>query len=143
MNMFKPVKAKTSKEYFKLLPEERRKPMEFLDKFIKKTVPTMKSNFTYNMPGYGTFKYKNRKKEILSWPVIGLASQKNCISLYICAVDKGAYIAEKYKNDLGKVSVGRSCIRFKKIDDLNLKTLEKVLKLAAKSPGLIGAGEHK
>ena len=38
----------------------------------------------------------------------------------------------------GGVSVGRSCIRFKKIEDLNLKTLEKVIKQAAKSPGLVG-----
>ena len=91
------------------------------------------------MPGYGTFKYKNYKKDILNWPVIALASQKNYISLYICALDKGKYIAEKYKKDLGKVSVGKSCIRFKKLQDLNLKTLAKVIKLAEKSPGLVGS----
>ncbi len=137
MNMFKPVKAKTIKEYFDMLPEERREPMEFLHKFIKKTAPKLTSNFVYNMPGYGSFKYKNYKKEILDWPVIALASQKNYISIYICAVDSGTYIAEKYKTELGKVSVGKSCIRFKKLDDLNLKVLEKVIKLAEKFPGLV------
>ena len=95
------------------------------------------------MPGYGKFKYENYKKEIIDWPTIALASQKNYMSLYLCAVDKGEYIAEKYKNELGKVSVGKSCIRFKKLEDLNLKTLKKVIKLAAKSPGLVGAGEHR
>lgn len=139
MNMFKLTKAKTIKEYFSMLPTERREPMEFLHKFIQKTAPKLTPNFLYNMPGYGSFKYKNHKKEILNWPVIALASQKNYISLYVCAVDKGAYVAEKHKKELGKVSVGRSCIRFKKISDLNLKTLEKVLRLAVKSPGLVGA----
>lgn len=143
MNMFKPTKAKTAKEYFAALPEERRKPLNFLDTFIKKTVPKLKPNFVYNMPGYGAFKYKNYKKEVIDWPVIALASQKNYISLYVCAVEGGEYIAEKYKKELGKVSVGKSCIRFKKIEDLDLKALEKVLKLAAKSPGLVGADEHK
>jgi len=57
-------------------------------------------------------------------------------------VDHGEYIAEKHKKELGKVSVGRSCIRFKKVEDLNLKTLEKVIKLAAKSPGLVGAASN-
>jgi hypothetical protein len=38
---------------------------------------------------------------------------------------------------MGKVSVGKSCIRFKKLADLNLKVLDKVLKSAAKSPGLV------
>ena len=90
------------------------------------------------MPGYGSFKYKNNKKEVLDWPIIALASQKNYISLYVCAIEGGEYIAEKYKGDLGKVNVGRSCIRFKKIEDLNLKTLEKVIKFAVKNPGLVG-----
>ena len=110
--MFKPVKAKSVKEYFAMLPKERRLPVEFLHKFIQKTAPKLKPNFAYNMPGYGFFKYKNYKKEIIDWPIIALASQKNYISLYICSIDKGEYLAEKYKDKLGKVSVGKSCIRF-------------------------------
>jgi hypothetical protein len=49
------------------------------------------------------------------------------------------YLAEKYESDLGKVDVGKSCIRFKKIEDLIIETVKKVLKEAAKTPGLIGA----
>lgn len=142
MNMFKPVKAKSVKEYFDQLPPERRAPILFLDKFIKKMAPSLKPVFSYNMPGYGMFKYKNYKGEILDWPTVALASQKNYISVYVCAVENGEYIAEKHKEELGKVSVGKSCIRFKKIEDVNLKTLEKVIKLAEKSPGLVGVGAH-
>ncbi len=139
MNMFKPTKAKTMKEYFQALPPDRREAMEFLDAFIRKTAPKLKPYFSYNMPGYGAFPYRNYKNEQIEWPVIALASQKNYISLYVCAVEKGKYIAEMYKKDLGKVSVGKSCIRFKKISDLDLDTLKKVLKLAEKNPGLAGA----
>jgi hypothetical protein len=46
-------------------------------------------------------------------------------------------VAEKYKAELGKVKVGRSCISFKKLGDVNLPILKRVLKLAAKNPGLI------
>jgi len=134
--MFKPVKMKSIKKYFDMLPKERKVPMEFLHAFIQKTAPKLKPIFSYNMPGYGIFKYKNYKKEIIDWPIVALASQKNYISIYVCAVESGEYLAERYKNKLGKVSVGRSCIRFKKIEDLNLKTLEKVIKLATKYPGL-------
>lgn len=143
MNMFKPTKAKTVKEYFAALPDERREPMEFLHQFIQETAPKLKPNFIYNMPGYGSFKYTNSKKEVLDWPVIALASQKNYISLYVCAVEDGEYIAEKHQKELGKVSAGKSCIRFKKIEDLNLATLKKVIRLATNSPGLLGAGEHR
>ncbi len=137
--MFKPTSAKTAKQYFDSLPAEQRQAMESLDKLIKKTAPVLKPNFIYNMPGYGRFKYTNYKKDVIDWPVIAIASQKNYISIYVCAVKNGEYIAEQYKRELGKVSVGKSCIRFKKIEDVNLKVLEKVIKLAAKFPGLVGA----
>lgn len=136
MNMFKPVKAKTVKEYFEGLPDDRKKTMQFIDAFIRKTAPSLKPHFAYNMPGYGSFKYRNYKKEPIDWPVVSLASQKNYISLYVCAVDSKEYVAEKYAKELGKVSVGKSCIRFKKVEDLNLETLKKVLQFAEKSPGL-------
>lgn len=138
MNMFKPVKAKSVEEYMDMLPEERKEPIQFLHTFIQKIAPSLKPNFMYNMLGYGSFKYKNSKKELLDWPTVSLASQKNYISLYICAIENGKYIAEQHKDKLGKVSVGKSCIRFKKIEDLNLKTLEEVIKLAEKKPGLVG-----
>jgi hypothetical protein len=134
--MFKTVKANSVATYLAQVPKERKELVLFLHEFIQKTVPKLKPHFAYNMLGYGSFPYKNNKKELLQWPVIALANQKNYISLYVCAVDKGQYIAEKHKKELGKVSVGKSCIRFKKIEDINLPVLKKVLQLAAKSPGL-------
>lgn len=142
-NMFKPVKAGSVAEYLATVPKERKEMVLFLHKFIQKSAPKLKSHFAYNMLGYGSFPYKNYKKETISWPVVALANQKNYISLYVCAVEDGEYLAEKYKAKLGRVSVGKSCIRFKKLDDLNLSELKKVLQKAEKQPGLVGAGEHK
>jgi hypothetical protein len=139
MNMFKRTKASSVTTYLAQIPKERKDLVLFLHDFIKKSVPKLKSHFAYNMLGYGSFPYLNYKKEKIQWPVIALANQKNYISLYICAVDKGQYIAEKYKKELGRISVGKSCIRFKKLEDINLPVLKKVLQLAAKSPGLVGA----
>ena len=141
--MFKAVKATSVNEYIAAVPKERKDTILFLHEFIQKAAPKLKPHFAYNMLGYGSFPYKNYKKETGEWPIIALANQKNYISLYVCAVDNGQYIAEKYKDELGKVSVGKSCIRFKKLEDVHLPTLKKVIKLAAKKPGLVGAGEHK
>jgi hypothetical protein len=136
MNMFKPVGAKSAKEYISKLPADRRKAIVELDKLIRK-IPSFNPWFVYNMLGYGVFKYKNYKKEEVVWPVVSLASQKNYMSLYVCSIEEDKYLAEKYKKDLGKVSVGRSCIRFKKLEDLNMPALKKLLTRAAKNPGLI------
>ncbi len=135
--MFKAVKAKTVKEYLDLVDKGRRKDIKSLHTLIQKASATYKPWLAYNMLGYGVFKYRNYKKEVVDWPLVALAAQKNYISLYVCAVDDKGYIAEHNKKDLGKVSVGKSCIRFKKLADVNMKGLEKVLKLAAKSPGLV------
>jgi uncharacterized protein YdhG (YjbR/CyaY superfamily) len=143
MNMFKAVPAKTTKEYMANLSDDRRYILEELDKIIIKTAPSLKKKFAYNMPGYGEFNYKNNRKEQLTWPVISVASQKNYVSIYVCALEGGEYVAEKYKDSLGKVSVGKSCIRFKKLDDLNLDTLRKIIVLAEKYPGLVYAKDKK
>ncbi len=135
MNMFKPVKAQNTEEYMAQLPEDRRAILEKLDRLIRTNAPDLKPAFSYNMPGYGAFKYTNYKKEVIDWPAVSMASQKNYVSVYICAVEGNEYLAEKYKDDLGKVSVGKSCIRFKKLEDVNLDTLQKLIKLAAKNPG--------
>jgi len=137
MNMFKPVRARTAQEYIAGLPSDRKTTILALDKLIRATAPSLKRHFAYNMLGYGAFKYKNYKGDIIDWPTVALASQKQYVSLYVCALDGKTYLAEKFKKELGKVSVGKSCVRFKKLEDLHLPTVKKVLKLAAKKPGLV------
>jgi len=137
MNMFKATKAKNVKDYLAAVPKERKQDFLFLHKFIMRTLPKQKSNFAYNMIGYGSFPYLNYKKESILWPLIALANQKHYISVYVCAIENGKYIAETHKKELGNVKVGKSCITFKKVSDLNLKGFKKVLLLAQKSPGLV------
>jgi len=141
--MFKPTKATTVKEYIGAVPQDRREIIEFLHEFIQKTVPKLKPYLAYNMLGYGDFPYRNHKKDMIEWPIIALVNQKNYISLYVCSVQDGKYVAETHAKELGKVSVGKSCIRFKKIEDLHLETLKNVLKLAEKYPSLEGAGKKQ
>ena len=135
MNMFKTVKAKTVKEYLAAVPADRKEAILFLHTFIQKTAPKLKPHFAYNMLGYGSFPYRNYKNKLISWPTVALASQKNYISLYVCCLYGDKYVAEKFSKELGKVNVGKSCIRFKKLEDVNLGALKEVLKFAEKFPG--------
>ncbi len=143
MNMFKRVKATTVASYLASVPPERQELIRFLHGFIRKTAPKLKAHFAYNMLGYGSFPYKNYKNDTLSWPVVALANQKQYVSIYVCSIVDGKYVAEAHKRELGKVSVGKSCIRFKKLEDVNLPALAKVIRIAAKRPGLQGVGKSK
>ncbi len=140
--MFAKTKANSIESYLAAVPAERKALIETLHAFIKRTVPSLKPHFAYNMIGYGSFPYTNYKKEPIEWPVIALANQKNYVSIYVCAVINGKYVAETHAAELGKVSVGKSCIRFKKLEDVQLPALAKVLRLAEQSPGLAGVGAH-
>lgn len=143
MNMFKPVNAKSVNEYMAQLVPERRQILEWIRGIIIDEAPDLTEGFYYNMPGYGSFKYKNYKGQEIDWPLISIASNKNYVSVYVCSVEDGEYIAEKYKAKLGKVSVGKSCIRFKRIEDVDETTLREVIRTASVNPGFVGAGEHK
>lgn len=138
MNMFKKTTTNSIDSYLANLPAERKEAISFLHGFIQQVVPSLTPHFAYNMLGYGSFPYLNYKKEPIAWPIVALANQKNYISLYVCSVIEGEYLAQKHANELGKVSVGKSCIRFKQIEDLNLDTLKNILIQATKKPGLQG-----
>lgn len=126
MNMFKPTAAKTPEEYIELLDEPRKSIIQKLHQFILKHYPE-KPYIQTGMMGYGKYHYKSSSGREGDWAKVGLASQKNYISLYICAVSDGKYIPEKHKKELPHCSIGKSCIRFKKLEDLDLNVLKKML----------------
>lgn len=136
MNMFAKNEANSVAEYLSSIPEDRKKDIDFIHDFIQRAVPNLQPYFASNMIGYGLFYYLDSKRQKRDWPIIALANQKNYISIYLCTVVEDKDAAEKYKKELGKLSKGIGCIRFKKIEDISLETLEIVLKLAEKNLGL-------
>ena len=139
MNMFAKNAATTIEEYLMLVPEDRKKDINFLHAFIQEAVPKLVPHYASNMIGYGSFSYVDSKKQKREWPIISLANQKNYITIYVCALIQDKAVAENYKKDLGKLTKGISCIRFGNVDEIKLATLKTVLKLAEKNPGIAGA----
>jgi hypothetical protein len=81
--------------------------------------------------GYGEWSYKRSDRKQVDWFMVGLAKQKNYITVFVNAVEDNEYVAEKYKDELGKkVKVGKSSISFKSLDDVDLEVLENVVKKA-------------
>jgi hypothetical protein len=137
--MFAKNDANSVEEYLLMVPGDRKKDIDFLHGFIQKTVPKLKPYFASNMIGYGSFYYLDSKKQKRDWPIIALANQKNYITIYVCTIIGDKAAAAKYIKDLGKLTKGITCIRFKKIEEIDLETLKTVLKLAEKNPGVAGA----
>lgn len=133
------IKIKTPKQYLDSLKEPRKSQLLGLHKFIRAKAPALKPVMMSGMLGYGRFQYKYASGREGEWFRIGLASQKNHISLYFCAVGKdGKYVPEGYKADLPKASVGRSCVRFKKLEDISMPVIAKMIRdtLKAAKPAM-------
>lgn len=131
MNMFKGSSAATPAHYIASLEEPRRSEVKRLDAFIRKTVPSMKPVMHTGMLGYGLIPYVGSNGKLGDWPVIAVSSRAQYISLYVCATEGKAYIAEMHKKDLPKASIGKSCIRLKKLEDLDMDVIKEILKKAA------------
>ncbi len=82
-----------------------------------------------SMLGYGLMPYRPRSAtETTRWPLISLAAQKRHISLYVSAVVDGEYLAEQRAARLGRVSCGRSCVRFTSLDRVDIGELSALVR---------------
>jgi len=102
------LKIETPNDYLRSLTEPRRKIWATVHKAICLAAPRLTPHIKYGMLGYGTYHYKYASGREGDWFIVGLASQKNYISLYICACDNDGYLAERNKDRLGIVSALRS-----------------------------------
>lgn len=126
-------------EFLATLPDEYREDMLTLDACIStimKGEPRVLWGGTFwggskqSIIGYGTMHYTRSDKKTGEWFPVGLSLQKNYISIYVSVVDAGKYLAEQAKDELGKAKVGKSSISFKRLADINLPALEKLIRRA-------------
>ncbi|MDN4478379.1 hypothetical protein [Demequina lignilytica] len=82
--------------------------------------------------GYGDIRQPRPRGADVDWFLIGLAEQKNHVSLYVNAVADGAYLAHRYAERLGRVKVGSAVVTFRRLEDLDLAV---VTEMAARAYG--------
>jgi uncharacterized protein YdhG (YjbR/CyaY superfamily) len=125
--------AKTPDEYIKQLPEERKAPMGKLRETILANLPAgFHEEMSYGMLGYvvphDTFPRGYHCDPKLPLPFMNIASQKNFIALYHMGIYAKKelldwFVAEYPKYSNRKLDMGKSCIRFKKPDEIPFKLI--------------------
>jgi len=85
--------------------------------------------------GFGRFRYRGKTSEG-DWFHVGFSPRKQDLVLYLhCELEKQAALLEK----LGRHKIGKSCLYFKKFEELPVPTLKKLINKACKSPAIAGA----
>lgn len=122
------IHADSIEEYMEKLPEDRKPAMEKLFKVIKKHIPKgFKENNAYGMIGFcvphSLFPQGYHCDPAQPLPFMGIASQKNFIALYHMGIYAQKelmdwFVAEYPKYCNAKLDMGKSCIRFKKVDQI-------------------------
>jgi len=125
-------KANTVNEYLLTLPDDRAEIMAALRKEINKNLPKgFEETMQYGMISYVVphklypAGYHCKPEDAL--PFMSIASQKNHIAVYHMAVYEGAlhdwFLKEWKKVSDKKPDMGKSCIRFRKPEDVPLKLI--------------------
>ncbi len=120
--------ANTIEEYIEQLPEERKIALTKLRAVITKNLPKgFVEQINYKMPGYvvphSMYPGGYHCTPELPLPFMNFASQKNYVALYHAGIYASPellawFTAEYPKHCKRKLDMGKSCIRFKKMDDI-------------------------
>ena len=126
-------KSNTVAEYVKELPADRQAASEQLRTVIKKNLPKgFKEEMNYGMIGYviphSLYPAGYHCKPTDPLPFMNVASQKNFIAVYHMGLYADPILMKWFmtqypKHSTQKLDMGKSCIRFKKPDQIPFKLI--------------------
>ena len=130
-------KVKDVEEYLAALPEDRHEAITAIREVILKNLPIgYEEGMQWGMPSYfvplSTYPsgYKCQPDQPL--PFVGFASQKNHMAFYGFCIYMDDALKDRFVGDWKKtgkkLDMGKSCVRFKKLEDVPLKVIGDTVK---------------
>ena len=131
-------KAQSPEEYISEVPEERKAAIEKLRAVILKNLPQgFEEGISYGMIGYyvphSIYPKGYHCDTKLPLPFMSFASQKNSVNFYHMGIyaNKELYdwfVSEYPKHSNKKLDMGKSCVRFKKVEDIPFDLIGELVK---------------
>jgi len=132
------IPAISVEDYISKIPEERQEVFKKLFDTINDNLPDgFKKGNSYGMVGWDvpleTYPSGYHCTPGSPLPFMGLASQKNFIALYHMGMYAKPelldwFVAEFPKHSKRKLDMGKSCVRFKKMDDIPFELIAELSK---------------
>ena len=112
------------------LDDVRRPQLEELDARIRGLAPGLRRYVDRGWLSYGRYMYRSRSGRSGDWMCVALASNKQYISLYAGPIRLDPFVPRLPKADLG-----RGCIRFKRLADVDLAVIDEVVRASIAADG--------
>jgi hypothetical protein len=105
--------------------EQRRTDVEALIDVMQRVTGEPPVMWGSSIVGFGSYRYECGKNKWAESCIVGLSSRKAAISLYVGAANEehGDSIAQ-----LGNIKAGKGCLYVKKVSDIDLSVLEKIVR---------------
>jgi len=113
--------------FIKGVDEERRKDCTTLVRIMKETVGAPATMWGTSIVGFGTYELKYADGRTADWPIIGFSPRKQDLTLYV-----GRGVDGTLLKALGKHKLSGGCLYIKRLSDVDLAVLEKVVSASVK-----------
>ncbi|MVZ65153.1 DUF1801 domain-containing protein [Sphingobacterium sp. DK4209] len=104
--------------------EQKRQDSYELIKLMEEATGERAKMFGPSIIGFGRYHYKYDSGHEGDAPLLGFSPRKAAISLYVYS---GGQQQDELLKSLGKFKMGKACIYVKKLTDINLDTLQKMM----------------
>ena len=124
------------KDYFDF-DLKRKHDLHQLDKLIRRSASSLKRYFhggtpagepgmRFKMIGYGRMEYFARTGQPVEWPAVGVALQKNYISVYLSLTKGETPLLNAYRGKLGELRAGSNNFSFEAFNNLDARVLARL-----------------
>jgi len=131
------IKANNIKEYLQNIPEDRKDVFDKLIETVRENIPKgFSEELSYGMPAWvvphSLYPKGYHCSPELPLPFVSIASQKNFIALYHMGIYATPelldwFMKEYPKHSKRKLDMGKSCVRFKKMDEIPFELIGKLM----------------
>ena len=120
----KKTKASVTAFLNRITDEQRRKDCQTVLNLMKQATGEEPRMWGSSIVGFGQYHYRYASGREGEWPIIGFSPRKTDLTLYIMP---GFEKSESLMAKLGKYKTGKSCLYIKKLEDVEVPVLKKLI----------------
>jgi len=125
----KPTNASV-KDFINEIPDEQTRADCFaVAEMMQKITGEKPTMWGTSIVGFGSINYKNTSGKGVDWPIVGFSPRKQNLTLYVMS---GFEAYDELMTKLGKHSTGRACLYIKRLSDVHVPTLKKIITQSVK-----------